>query len=66
MEIAGKGEMRVAKAWAVAGLLLAMIGPVGGAAAGTNGNTIFIANQFEVTAYPADSNGDVNKLGDEK
>jgi len=30
MEIAGKGEMRVAKAWAVAGLLLAMIGPVGG------------------------------------
>ncbi|MGD0120114.1 MAG: beta-propeller fold lactonase family protein, partial [Candidatus Binatus sp.] len=51
--------MRVAKAWAVAGLLLAAIGPVGGAAAGTNGNTIFIANQFEVTAYPADSNGDV-------
>jgi sugar lactone lactonase YvrE len=59
MEIAGKGEMKVAKAWAVAGLLLAMIGPVVGAAAGTNGNTIFIANQFEVTAYPADSNGDV-------
>src|ERR1700685_3291813 len=51
--------MRVAKAWSVAGLLLAGIGPVGGAAAGTNGNTIFIANQFEVTAYPADSNGDV-------
>jgi sugar lactone lactonase YvrE len=62
MEIAGKGEMKVATTWAVAGLLLAMIGPVGGAAAGTKDATIFVANQFDVTAYPVDSNGDVPPL----
>jgi sugar lactone lactonase YvrE len=51
--------MKVAITWAVAALLLAMIGSVGGAAAGTNGSTIFVANLFNVTAYPAGSNGDV-------
>lgn len=59
MEIAGKGEMRVATTWALAGLLLAMIGPVGGAAAGTKNTTIFVANDYSVTAYPAGSSGDV-------
>jgi sugar lactone lactonase YvrE len=51
--------MKVAKGWAVAGLLLAMIGPAGGAAAGTKDTTIFVANDFDVTAYPAGSSGDV-------
>jgi sugar lactone lactonase YvrE len=59
MEIAGKGEMKVATTWAVVGLLLALIGPVGGAAAGTKDATIFVANQFDVTAYPAGASGDV-------
>ncbi|MGA9725823.1 MAG: NHL repeat-containing protein [Candidatus Binatus sp.] len=36
-----------------------MIGPVRGAAAGTKDTAIFVANQFDVTAYPAHSNGDV-------
>jgi len=51
--------MKVATTWAVVGLLLALIGPVGDAAAGTKDTTIFVANQFEVTAYPASSSGDV-------
>src|SRR5260370_36718126 len=59
MKIAGKGEMKVAATWAVAALLLAMIGPVGGAAAGTKDTTIFVANLSNVTAYPAGSKGDV-------
>src|ERR1700678_3743842 len=59
MEIAGKREMKVATTWAVVGLLLALIGPVGGAVAGTKDTTIFVANQFDVTAYPAGASGDV-------
>jgi sugar lactone lactonase YvrE len=51
--------MRVAKSWAVAALLLVTIGPIRGAAAGTKDTAIFVANQFDVTAYPAHSNGDV-------
>jgi Beta-propeller repeat len=51
--------MRVATTWAVAALLLAMICPIRGAAAGTKDSTIFVANDFNVTAYPAGSSGDV-------
>ncbi len=51
--------MKVAITWAFAVLLLAMIGPDGGAAAGTNGSTIFVANLSNVTAYPAGTKGDV-------
>ena len=51
--------MKVAITWAVAALLLGMIGPVGGAAAGTKDTTIFVANLFNVAAYPAASKGDV-------
>jgi sugar lactone lactonase YvrE len=51
--------MRVARSLAVAALLLAIIGPIRGAAAGTKDTAIFVANQFDVTAYPADRNGDV-------
>jgi len=51
--------MKVAITWAVAALLLAMIGPVGAAAAGTKDSTIFVSNLFNVTAYPAGSKGDV-------
>ncbi len=51
--------MRLANAAAVAALLLAMIGPVRVAKAGANHNTIFVANGYDVTAYPAGSRGDV-------
>jgi sugar lactone lactonase YvrE len=51
--------MRVAKAFAVAALMLAVIGPVRGAAAGAKHPTIFVANHYDVTAYPAGSSGDV-------
>jgi 6-phosphogluconolactonase (cycloisomerase 2 family) len=58
--------MKVAKTSAVAALLLGMIGvaPIRGAAAGTNPSThphatIFVANSYDVTAYPTDSRGDV-------
>ena len=43
----------------LSGLLLAMIGPVGGAAAGTKDTTIFVSNYYDVTAYPSGSSGDV-------
>jgi len=55
----GYGVMKVATTWAVAALLLALIGPVGGAAAGTKDTTIFVANRSNVTAYPAASKSDV-------
>ena len=51
--------MRLANAAAVAALLLAMIGPVRVAKAGANHNTIFVANGYDVTAYPTGSRGDV-------
>ena len=51
--------MKIAKASAVAALLLAMIGPVRGAAAGTIDTTIFVADDYDVTAYPIDASGDV-------
>ena len=51
--------MKLAKAWAVAAVLLAMIGPVHGAAAGTKHPTIFVANDYDLTAYPVGSLGDV-------
>ncbi|MGD0118940.1 MAG: NHL repeat-containing protein [Candidatus Binatus sp.] len=54
--------MRLAKAAAVAALLLAMIGPGRVAAAGTKRPTIFVANGSEVTAYPASSRGDVSPI----
>lgn len=54
--------MRLAKAAAVAALLLAMIGPGRIAAAGTKRPTIFVANGSEVTAYPASSRGDVSPI----
>ncbi len=53
----GYGVTKVATTWAVAALLLAMIAPVGGAAAGTKDTTIFASNLFNVTAYPAGSKG---------
>jgi sugar lactone lactonase YvrE len=54
--------MRLAKAAAVAALLLAMIGPGRVAAAGTKRPTIFVANGSEVTAYPTSSRGDVSPI----
>ena len=51
--------MKVTRAFAVAALLLAVIGPVRGAAAGTTDATIFVANSYDVTAYPTGSSGDV-------
>ena len=51
--------MKAAKICAAAAVLLAMIGPVRGAAAGTKDTTIFVANEYHVTAYPADARGDV-------
>jgi sugar lactone lactonase YvrE len=53
--------MKVAKTSAIVALLLAMMGIVSirGAAAGTKQATIFVANNDDVTAYPAGSSGDV-------
>jgi len=51
--------MKIAKASVVAALLLAMIGPVRAAAAGTKDTTIFVTNDYDVTAYPIGSSGDV-------
>ncbi len=51
--------MKIAKASAIAALLLAVIGPVRGAAAGTIDTTIFVADDYDVTAYPIDASGDV-------
>src|SRR5277367_719815 len=55
----GSGVMKVATTWAVAALLLVMIGPVVGAAAGTKDTTIFVSDLFNVTAYPAGGKGAV-------
>ena len=51
--------MKFAKASAFAALLLAMIGPVCGAAAGTIDTAIFVGDDYDVTAYPIDASGDV-------
>lgn len=51
--------MKIAKAAAVAALVLGMIGLIRGAAAGTKNPTIFVANDYDVTAYPVGSKGDV-------
>ncbi len=44
--------MNVAKAWRVAALLVGVIGIAVGAAAATKYPAIFIANRYDVTAYP--------------
>jgi sugar lactone lactonase YvrE len=54
-----QGKMKFAKASAFAALLLAMIGPVCGAAAGTIDTAIFVGDDYDVTAYPIDASGDV-------
>ncbi len=51
--------MIVARTWAVAALLVGVIGIAVSAAAGTKYPTIFVANGYDVTAYPARSTGDV-------
>lgn len=50
--------MKIAKRGAIGVLLLIMIAPIRGAAAGSK-EAIFIANDYDVTAYPAHSHGDV-------
>jgi len=58
--------VKIAKIVAAVALLLSLVtvAAIRGAAAGTNpatptSSTIFVANSFDVTAYPADSSGDV-------
>ncbi len=56
--------VKFAKAAAVAGILLVVIGSLHSAAAGPNPNkappaAIFVANPYDVTAYPLGSKGDV-------
>jgi sugar lactone lactonase YvrE len=51
--------MKVARTWAVTALLLGAIGIAVSAAAGTKYPTIFVANGYDVTAYPTGIAGDV-------
>ena len=51
--------MKVAKTWAVAALMSGAIGIAASVAAGTNHPTIFVANGYDVTAYPTGIAGDV-------
>jgi len=55
--------MNVAKTWAVAALMSGVIGIAVNAAAGPNHPTIFVANSYDVTAYPTGSSGDVAPIG---
>ncbi len=51
--------MNIAKTWAVAALMSGAIGIAASVAAGTNHPTIFVANGYDVTAYPTGIAGDV-------
>jgi sugar lactone lactonase YvrE len=54
--------MRVVTAAALAALLVGVIGTLRSAAAATKDPTIFVANDYDVTAYPVGSHGDVSPI----